>query len=185
MADMDKVVIGLVGLSESSIDMGKQGYCHFPIGEPDPAYLGGKVWERVKVTAIKNIRAHYEVLVVDNRRAVKEHTLESPLINEKTVTSNNDNIKTSTTEKIDLIETTGYNKITGFVFADQNLTIYVDQSFNQTHWDVVSTIPYVGNSTGGAISVEIIAPYARVRFDNSSGTDTSKCRKIIRLSAGA
>jgi len=180
-----QVVIGLVGLSEAAISTSKRGYCWFPIGELDPRYRGGRVWERVKVAAINDIRANFDVIVVDNKKNVKEHALESPLINEKTMITNSDNIDDDTTETTDSFETAGYNKITGLIYADQSLTVYIDQSIDMTNWDVVSIVNYIGTATDGGFSVEIIAPYARVRFDNSSGSDTEKCRKTVRLSAGA
>lgn len=180
-----QVVIGLMGLSEAAIEAKKLGYCWFPIGELDPSYRGGRVWERVKVAAVGSIRANFDIIVIDNKKNVKEHALASPLINEKTVMTNSTNILDDTTEETDLIETVGYNKITGLIYADQDLTVYIDQSTDLTNWDVVTTVNYVGLSIGGGFSVEIITPYARVRFNNSSGSDTESCRKTVRLSAGA
>jgi len=180
-----QVVIGLMGLSEAAIEAKKMGHCWFPIGEPDPRYRGGRVWERVKVTAVGSIRANFDIIVIDNKKNVKEYAMASPLINEKTVMTNSANIDDDTTEKTDSFETAGYNKVTGLIYADQDLTIYVDQSIDMSNWDVVTTINYIGTATDGGFSVEIIAPYARVRFDNSSGSDTESCRKTVRLSAGA
>lgn len=179
-----ELIIGMLGISTEPIDSGQKGYCWFPIGKPDPRARGGHEWQRIRITAINDIQAHQDVIVVDDKKNVKEYTLESPLINEKKIKSNTSNINDGDTEEITSFETNGYNKITGFIYADQDLTVYIEQSFDNSNWDVQSTLNYTAETLSGGFSVEVIAPYARVRFSNSSGTDTSECRKLVRLSAG-
>lgn len=186
MPDRDsKIVIGLIGMSDAAISVGKRGYCYFPIGKEDPTYRGGRVWKRVKVTAIDDIHANSDVVVVDNQKNVREQALESPLINEKTILNNSDNIVAGATENTGSVETAGYNKITGFIYADQDLTVYIDQSHDGQNWDVVTTVNYVAEATNGGFNEKIVASYTRVRFYNGSSPATTECRKMVRLSAGA
>lgn len=68
------LTIGLLGLSDAAIDSGKQGWCYFPVGKPDPAYAGGRQWIRVKVRATEAVRTQRDVLVATSSLEVKEHT---------------------------------------------------------------------------------------------------------------
>lgn len=184
-----QVLIGLIGLSDETISAKKRGYCWFPIGEPDPRYRGGRVWERVKVAAIGDIRANYDVLVIDDKKNVKEYSLKVSELKEETLLNNAENIEANSTESTGAFETTGYNKITGYIYAEtSDITVYVDQSNDGQNWDVESDVftgVYTAGDKDGAFSVEIVARYARARFDNATANDTTNCRKIIKVSSGA
>lgn len=103
---------------------------------------------------------------------------------ETSVVSNATNINDGVTESVAAFTTSGYNKIAGFIFADQALTVTVEQGRDGTNWDEVTTIAYTASSTDGGFSVEIVAPYARLQFANASGTNTTACRKYAALSTG-
>jgi len=81
--------------------------------------------------------------------------------------------------------TAGYNKITGTVYSNRSGTLYVDQSPDGTNYDIVDSISYTGGNTDGGFSVEVVAPYARVRFTNSAGAAQTAFRLYARLSSGA
>lgn len=81
--------------------------------------------------------------------------------------------------------TEGFNKIIGMLFADRNLTLYIEQSWNGVNYDEITTVAYVANSVDGGFSVEIIGLYARIRVNNASGADTTITRLGAYLSSGA
>ena len=77
-----------------------------------------------------------------------------------------------------------YDRAVGSVFADQAGTLYVEQSFDGTNWDISKSIS-VTASAGQAFSEELVAPYFRARYVNG-GTDQGAFRLRIRASsAGA
>ena len=69
---------------------------------------------------------------------------------------------TSTSEEI-----LNFGRITGTVFADVAGTIYVEQSPDNTNWDVVDSWSVTAN-TGMGFSVELVGRYVRVRYANSA-----------------
>ena len=71
---VEKITVGMQGISAESIASGKRGFCWFPIGKPDAAYHGGKAWVRVQIHAIEDIREQRDVIVADDQGGVKEHT---------------------------------------------------------------------------------------------------------------
>jgi len=66
----------------------------------------------------------------------------------------------------------GYGRVTVSCFADQNGTLYVEQSPDNTNWDVSSAFNYALNTTQG-YSVEIVSRYARVRFVNGASAQAT------------
>ncbi len=64
-----------------------------------------------------------------------------------------------------------YKYINISVFADQAGTLYIEQSPNNTNWDVSESISVSAN-VGQAISREIIARYVRVRYVNGATAQT-------------
>jgi hypothetical protein len=58
-------------------------------------------------------------------------------------------------------------RITGSVFADQAGTLYVEQSPDNTNWDIVDNFSISANA-GIGFSVEKVVQYARVRYVNGS-----------------
>ncbi len=81
--------------------------------------------------------------------------------------------------------TDGFNKIIGMLFADRNLTLYIDQSWDGANYDEITTVAYVANATDEGFSVEIIGLYARIRINNASGVNTTVTRMGAYLSSGA
>jgi len=69
-----ELVIGMLGWSTENIKEGKKGYCWFPTGPKDLRYQGGRVWKRIKVTAIEDIRAFSDLIVANEKKHVQEHT---------------------------------------------------------------------------------------------------------------
>lgn len=65
----------------------------------------------------------------------------------------------------------GNARITGTVFADQAGTLNIDQSSDGTNWDY-STSVTVTASTKTNFSVEVVAPYARLRYVNGATIQT-------------
>lgn len=57
--------------------------------------------------------------------------------------------------------------VVGLVFADQAGTLHIEQSTDQTNWDVDTTYAIVA-SNGKGFKEEIFAPYVRVRFTNGA-----------------
>ena len=74
---------------------------------------------------------------------------------------------TSTSEEV-----LNFGRITGTVFADVAGTIYVEQSPDNTNWDVVDSWSVSANA-GLGFSVELVARYVRVRFLNSATAQTT------------
>lgn len=85
----------------------------------------------------------------------------------------------------DWFETGDYNKLIGHVFANQNLTIYLDQSDDGENLRVQTERTYLTNTFDGGFSIEIIAPYFRIRIRNTGGSKTSTFVVWSRLSTGA
>lgn len=81
--------------------------------------------------------------------------------------------------------TAGYNKIIGSVYSNATGTLYVDQSQDGTNYDVIDTIAYVGGVFTGGFSVEVVAPYARIRFIDTPVTAQTAFRLYAYLSSGA
>lgn len=80
--------------------------------------------------------------------------------------------------------TEGYQKIIGSVFSNAAGTLYVDQSQDITNYDVIETIAYAAGSVLVGFSVEIVAPYARIRFIDTAGTAQTSFRLFAYLSTG-
>jgi len=179
-----KLVIGMLGWAVESIPKGERRHCFFPTGAEDGRFRGGRTWERIRITAIEDIRAYTDIFVVDDKGHVQADS-QLFMVKVTKILSNSDNILSDRTEITDVFETIGYNKVTGFIYADQDIYVYVDQSIDGKNWDEVTTAKrYTGESNDCAFSVEIAMPYVRVRFTNDSGTDTEECRKFVQLSAG-
>lgn len=72
-----------------------------------------------------------------------------------------------------------YARIIGSIFTDHASTLYIDQSQDGTNWDYSSNFA-VTASTGLAFSVEVVAPYCRLRVVNSAGAAQTVLRAYIR-----
>lgn len=73
------------------------------------------------------------------------------------------------------------DRITGSVFADQAGTLYIEQSFDGSHWDVSTSISVTAND-GNGFSEELVAPQVRVRYVNG-GSAQGAFRLFSRYSS--
>jgi hypothetical protein len=76
----------------------------------------------------------------------------------------------SWTSDVDSSLNTG--RIVGTVLADQSGTLYVEQSPDNTNWDVVDSFS-VSAGSGIGFSVEKVAQYTRVRYVNGATAQTA------------
>lgn len=67
-----------------------------------------------------------------------------------------------------------------FVFADQNGTLAIEQSYDGTTWRQTDTAA-VTASVGKSLDGKIVRPFARVTFKNTSGA--AAC-SVVELDAG-
>jgi hypothetical protein len=67
--------------------------------------------------------------------------------------------------------TTNTGRLVGSVFADQAGTLYIEQSPDNTNWDVVDSFSVSANA-GLGFSVEKVVPYIRVRYVNGATAQT-------------
>ncbi len=76
------------------------------------------------------------------------------------------------------------DRVTGMIFSDKVGTLYIEQSSDNTNWDV-STSYSVTASDGKGFSEEILGPFLRIRFANTSGSNQTAFRLAARgASAG-
>ncbi len=75
----------------------------------------------------------------------------------------------SWTSAVDSTLNTG--RITGSVFADQSGTIYIEQSPNNTNWDISDSFSVSAN-VGLGFSIEKVAEHIRVRYVNGATAQT-------------
>ena len=73
------------------------------------------------------------------------------------------------TSPVDSLMETG--RIVGSVYADVDGTLYVEQSPDNSNWDIVDSFSITGGS-GIGFSVEKVAQYARVRYVNGATDQT-------------
>ena len=78
----------------------------------------------------------------------------------------------------DSVEVDKYTRLCGTVIADQDGTIYIDQSPDGTNWDYTSSFNFTAND-GLAFSVEVVCPYARMRVTNTSSSDQTYLRAYL------
>ena len=66
---------GMLGLSSENITREESGFCWFPTGKRDTRLAWDYVLERHTITAVEDIRANREVIILDGRaETAKEHT---------------------------------------------------------------------------------------------------------------
>lgn len=73
------------------------------------------------------------------------------------------------------------DRITGSVFADQAGTIFIEQSGDQTNWDI-STSYAISANNGSGIEEDVLLPWVRIRYVNGS-TDQTIFRIFTRLTS--
>lgn len=79
---------------------------------------------------------------------------------------------------IGTIQTEKSEKIAGSIYSEEGGTLYIQQSFDGTHWDI-STEKSISAATAVSFEVSIIAPTAQVKFVNGS-TQTKEFRLFVR-----
>lgn len=70
----------------------------------------------------------------------------------------------------------GYQKIVGSAYADQPGTLYIEQSQDNTNWDIISSFPVnvdLLNPRGVGFQVDVLAPHGRVRYVNLATAQTA------------
>lgn len=72
-----------------------------------------------------------------------------------------------------------HDTLEGIAFSDLAGTVNVDQSSDGTHWDFTEAFSVVAN-TGKSWNVALVAPFWRLRYKNTSTTETSS---VFRISA--
>lgn len=83
----------------------------------------------------------------------------------------------------DWLATGDYNKFIGILFCDKDCTIYLEQSINGEDLDAQITQAYTGGDYDGNFSLELTAPYVRLRV--VAAVTTTTFRIWSRLSSGA
>jgi hypothetical protein len=71
-----------------------------------------------------------------------------------------------------------YGRLVGTCISDHAGTMYIDQSPDGEHWDYSSSFT-LSAATGIAVSVEVIAPWARLRIINGSGAAQTYLRAFV------
>lgn len=64
-----------------------------------------------------------------------------------------------------------YKALCGSVYADQAGTLYIEQSFDGTNWDISSSVA-ISAGVGESFEISINAPYGRVRYVNGATAQT-------------
>lgn len=72
------------------------------------------------------------------------------------------------------------DRIAGVIFSDTAGTLHVEQSIDGNNWDLDDTIAVTGGQ-GARVSVELVAPYYRMRFVPT--TNGSAFRLAVRTSS--
>lgn len=70
-----------------------------------------------------------------------------------------------------VFSTAGWGRIVGSCFSDRDGVLFVEQSPDGQNFDVQSRFDYSAGSQMG-FSVEVVCPFARVRFTNGSTAQT-------------
>jgi len=83
----------------------------------------------------------------------------------------------------DWIATGVFNKFIGTLFCNRNCTIYLEQSIDGENEDAQTTQAYTGGAYDGMFSLELTAPYVRLRV--VAAVNTTVFRVWSRLSEGA
>ena len=101
--------------------------------------------------------------------------------------NNSDNINNGASKTTGELTTTGYNKITGWVFSDKDLTVQCLATKATGGTDrIVATVDHTGSATEGtAFEFPVVTAYMTITFDNSSGANTTTCETVVSLSTGA
>lgn len=74
------------------------------------------------------------------------------------------------------VSTLGVNAIQVNFIADQNATVYVDQSNDGTNWDIVDSYKFYTTLGGIGVTTQATASYLRVRVTNTSAANMTYLR---------
>src|SRR5512142_197780 len=77
------------------------------------------------------------------------------------------------------IQTGTNTNICGTIFADQDGTIYIEQTFDGTNFDLSASYDITGGE-GQGFNEPIIAPVAQVRFVNTTASPQDTFRLYVR-----
>lgn len=77
--------------------------------------------------------------------------------------------------------TTGVAAIQVVLKTDRNCTVYVEQSSDNTNWDVSDSFSYFASRGNFGITVQAVAAYARVRVTNTGLSTTTYFRLLCAL----
>lgn len=69
---LEKPKIGMKGISLQAITQGKRGDVALPVGARDSTRDGGRVWEKIKLTAFESVRENQEIVVCNEQGEIKE-----------------------------------------------------------------------------------------------------------------
>jgi hypothetical protein len=79
----------------------------------------------------------------------------------------------------------GSDRIKGIIFSDQPGTLSIEQTFDESFWDLATTYTITAGA-GRGFSEEIVAPKVRVRFISTGAGATTAFRLYANFSsAGA
>lgn len=76
-----------------------------------------------------------------------------------------------------------HDTVMGSAFADQNGTLYIEQSSDGTNWDVSSPFEITAND-GKGFEENLVLPYWRIRFKNTASSDQTIFRISVVTQAG-
>lgn len=74
------------------------------------------------------------------------------------------------------------DNVVGIFRADQAGNLTIEHSVDNSNWDYIDTIPVTAN-VGVKVNVPVVAPYTRVRFNNTAGSDTTFARGSFRTAS--
>ena len=110
---------------------------------------------------------------------VKSNGYNSNKVLQDTISSSNNstsvNLASAATFTGTADETFGINGIQVYHFADQDCTIYIDQSLDGTNWDITDSFTCLANNGCTRIFASV-APYYRARLTNDGDSATTEIR---------
>lgn len=81
------------------------------------------------------------------------------------------------------VNTDYYGSISGAAFSDQAGTVYIEQSGDQIHADISASYTTTANSGEGFVE-QLLLPFVRLRFTNTSATNQTVFRLFNRFILG-
>lgn len=81
------------------------------------------------------------------------------------------------------LNTDYYGSISGAVFSDQAGTVYIEQSGDQVNADISASYTTTANEGQGFVE-QLLLPYVRLRFTNTSASNQTTFRLFNRFILG-